>query len=282
MKDRLRKLCSRSLLMIPIMAYSLIVYGAIQVSINFEHAWVDEDWKLTDGEATFHLNKFKDQWTHFTEKPVISSSDQSVVGKSLKFRINGTTDHSYSSQRTEYIMKRSIAFDQWRYVGFQFALGNNSQPPVSWTVLTQFHQLPQPFTASPMAALLLDVGMAFQLSFKIRNTSYYYVERKNGPGGNALEVWNKSIGKNRWYDIIIGFRPDGSEGNNKGRVKIWFDGDLELDWSGDLGMPDSFLGETWMQQYDLKTGIYRATQNSSLSFHIDNYRLGSSYDEVML
>lgn len=253
---------------------------AVIVDVDLENASVNSNWNLVDSGTTYNLNKVGTQWTHFTNKPAIDSWTKSGSGSSLKFQANPTTNNNPSSQRTEYKMKSNVGFDQWKYVGFQFALGNNSQTPTSWTVLTQFHQLPQPLTASPTAALLLDPNQSYKLSFVVRNTQYYYINGNNGPSGGALNVWNKNISKNTWYDIVIGFRPDGSEGTNSGRVKIWVNGTLELDWSGDLGIPSSFLGKTWPQQYELKSGIYRATQNARLSFFIDNYKFGDTFADV--
>ena len=268
---------------------SIVLLAILQVSsksytliadINFESATVNDLWDLYQDGNYYPINKHKGQYKHFTGKPAISSYTKTGKGTSLKLQVNATTDTSKKSQRTEYVIKDDVGFDSWRYVGFQLALHSGSQPPEGWNVLTQFHQLPQPLISSPMAALELSGEGRYMLGFIVRNSEYHYVNGERGSLGNRLKLWSKDISEGRWYDIVLGVCPNGSETGQEGGAKVWMNGDLELEWTGNIGFPSNFLGETWPKQYHLKSGIYRKTQNTTLRIHYDNYKFGTSYEEV--
>ena len=267
------------ILLCVLFSLSFIVYAALINDIDLENATVNSQWDLID-DKTYDLEKVGNEWSHFTEKPAISSWTKNGSGSSLKFEVNATTNNSTKKQRTEYDIKKNLPFDSWRYLGLELAIHPDSDTPLEWTTFTQFQQYPKPVGASPPGALQLEIGEGYEIRFVVRNTQYYAIDGQAGPLGKSLTVWSKVISENEWYDLVIGFKPDGSEGTNSGAVKIWWNGQLELDWTGDVGQPSTVMGQSWAQKYKIKTGIYRKTQNANLRYHIDNYKLGTTYADV--
>ncbi|GAB4436559.1 MAG: hypothetical protein OHK0015_28490 [Chloroflexi bacterium OHK40] len=262
-----------ALLFVALLTCSSPALAAVNYNIDLEGASIDSNWNLIDSGVTYANNNY-DRVN--VAKPFLSLFTKTGTGRSLKFEAKPSTAVKH---RVENFSIKKTAFDQWKYYGFQFLVHGASGDPTNWTIINQNRQ--DGNSGSPIGALWFTNGMT--LAYDIRNTEYYsYIDGKDviGPSGSSLNIWQKSISKDVWYDIVIGFRPDGSA-NGTGRVQIYFNGVLEADWTGNLGFPDDFLGVTNINRtYSNHFGIYRAGQNSTFIYYLDNFKIATSYEEA--
>lgn len=247
------------------------VQASVISNIDLEDASVLSNYDLVDSGVTYR-EKHIDH--NGVAKPYLSTWVPSGTGRSIKFEhfpYTGTL-----KQRTEIVAKEHEPFNQWRYVGYQFAVSGDTQFPTDWTVITQFHQ--EGYFVSPMGELIFEPSATeMKLAFKIRNTDYYWIDGAAGPLGSSYKLWGATFTKNVWNKIVIGVRP-GPGGN--GEVQIWFNGALVKQWVGKLGFPAGFLSKPFVETYYNCFGVYRAPQNVVTKLYFDNYKWGTSYADV--
>jgi hypothetical protein len=251
--------------------YDMPASASLTHNIDLEGASIN-GWDIVDSGITY---KEKNLDRNLMYAPYLSTWTPSGTGSSIKYEAQPSTV-SGGKQRTEHYVVKKEPFNQWRYVGFHIGLPADAVVPSDWVVLSQFHQ--NGYYVSPTGALeLVNSGGSFRFVFKIRNKDYYLIDNQTGPSGNALSVWSQNFTKGQFNRIVIGFKPD--TGGN-GQVKIWYNGTLATDWTGYLGFANNFLGKPFVSDYYNSFGIYRAAQNNTLKVYYDNYKWGTTYNDV--
>jgi hypothetical protein len=250
---------------------STAAIAALYNTIDLEGASIQSNWNLIDSGVTYQeKNLDRNQ----VVQPFLSTWTPSGTGNSLKFQHNPYT--ASAVQRTEYYVARNQPLDSWRYVGYQFLIPSGTTLPSNWVVLTQFHQ--EGFFTSPIGAIeLRNKNGSFNLAFLARNSDYNQIDGVNGPSGNNLLVWDSNFSLNNWHKIVVGFKGNPAGG---GEVKIWFNNQLQKEWTGKLGFPANYKNKPFLQTYQNTFGIYRGSQNNSLTVYFDNYKYGNTYNDV--
>jgi hypothetical protein len=247
------------------------VLAALYNTVDLEGASIQTNWDLIDSGVTYQEKNLDHNQV---VKPFLSTWTPSGTGHSLKFQHNPYT--SSLVQRTEYYIAQNQSFNNWRYVGYDFLIPAGTTLPVNWVIITQFQQ--EGFYTNPIGDIeLQNKNGNFNIGFSIRSEDYNQIDGVNGPGGYKLLVWDRSFSLNAWNKIVVGFKPNPA-GN--GEVKIWFNGQLQKEWTGKIGYPANYKNKPFTQTYQNTFGIYRGAQNNSLTIYFDNYKYGSTYNDV--
>lgn len=251
--------------------FTMTASASVSAVIDLEGASIHATtWDLTDSGVTF---KEKNLERYNLAAPFLSTWTRSGTGSSLKLQANS---YSGEKQRVEYYAVRDQPFAQWRYCGFEIGLHSGTVLPTNWVVLSQFHQ--DGYYVSPTGAFeLVNANGKLTYVFKIRNKDYYAIDGVNGPKGNALTLWSQEVAPGSYNRVVIGFKP-GPDGN--GGVQIWYNGAQVVNWSGYLGFPANFQGKSFVEKYYNSFGIYRAGQPNPLTVYFDNYKWGTTYNDV--
>lgn len=247
-------------------------WSAIEMALDAEDAFVAANWDLWDSGTKFASAPMD---KNNVEMPIISTVSAGS-GHSVKFKAN---PYVGIKQRVEQDATRRNSLDVWRYYGMRLKIDGTSDVPSTWTVI---HQLKQDGTSSgsPIGALgVREISGGMGLYFVIRNTQFYNFE-KHRSVPTEVELWGKAIAKDTWYDVVIGFRANGSKASTTGGVKIWFNGALERDWTGDIGYPNGYLGYDIDQSYSSKFGIYRGAQSGTFIWYLDTFLTATTYAEA--
>jgi len=226
---------------------------------------IGADWTAAEGGAHFAVVK-----DGAPMKPWISSA-HAVGAKSIAFAV--PTDTSGHKQRVEYKIARAedadgLHFDNARYTGFAFKLGDSPAPFLGTAI---FWQAWQGYPWGPPASLKFaaDDTAPYRIRLAIRNPS-------TGPDSKDrdVEIWSSSmIQPNTWYRFLIYVKPrvDGT-----GEIKMWIDGTRVVDWTGAIGYDQSAVPGA-LAGLDVKAGIYQPSANNGHTFYFDQIVFARTY-----
>src|SRR5262249_18430841 len=160
---------------------------------------IADDWTASEGGAHFAVVK-----DGAPDKPWISSA-HAAGAHSIAFSV--PTDTSGHKQRVEYKIARAedadgLHFDNARYSGFAFKLGDSPMPFLGTAI---FWQAWQGYPWGPPVSLKFaaDSAAPYRIRLAIRNPS-------TGPNSTDrdIEIWSSSmIQPNTWYRFLLYVRP---------------------------------------------------------------------------
>jgi hypothetical protein len=259
------------------------------VDLSFDSpATLDIRARQPDGTNTYHfLNEDGQSYDmphagdyvnpSFSSSVVYRSGGRSLV---LKVSPSTTTDNERSELRAIHGEDANgLRFGQTRYFGYAFRIdGGVSQRPTDWLHLTQVWQrksgtLPDTLNKVPFTMSIKGGQSNWQLEAVARAANY--------PQKTLTISGSNVIATNTWHTLVYRFSPNHHNQSGSGRIQVWLNGTLKIDWTGDWGtIPQTVDGGSVLDQFDIRCGIYRASENTTQQFYFDNVRVGEAYSEV--
>jgi hypothetical protein len=256
-------------------------YGPNTVDVGFESP-AYFTYNVTVGNGAYYHWMTEDNYnfdmpcTGAWTNPVFDTTHKYRGSRSLRTLINSSTG---DKDRVEFRAihgdkTHALKFGQTRFFGYAFRIDGTSQPPSGWFHLSQVWQRHD-------GTIPADKDrVPFTLSFQTGKSSFNleaHARRKIGETIALPWIGSREVSKDVWHTLIFEFAPNHANMSGSGRIKIWLNNSLKVDWVGDWGQPPE-TGSGWSinDEMDIRCGIYRQAQAKKHLFYFDQVKVNTS------
>jgi hypothetical protein len=238
-------------------------YGPNTVDVGFESP-ATFTYNVTVGNGSRYHWMTEDAFnfdmpsTGNASNPAFSTAQKYRGSRSLQLQINASTGEK---DRIEFRpihgdKTHALKFGQTRFFGYAFRIDGSSQPPGGWFHLSQVWQR-QGGQNIPLAKDRVPFVLSFmpgQGSFRLEA----HATRENGQSSSMPWIGSRDVAKDTWHTVVFQFTPNHTAMAGTGKIRMWLNNVLKIDWDGDWGQPPE-VGNGWelMDAMDIRCGIYR-------------------------
>ena len=248
--------------------FSVSVYALTWANIDLENATVYcGTSQLYDDSQYFNLELEGDDYNC----PWITGSSYYDGNYALGMRLYPDSDNY--KDRTEITAchmtdSYALKFGKIRYFGFAMCINNSSS---DWPLDVPVH-----FMQAWQANSGMGCGVPLHCTLETDTVLRFHITGRDDAGAYAL-IPSTEISKGYWHTFVFRLAPNHNQMTGTGNVKVWYDGNLLVDWNHDWGCePQGVVTDDWM----IRCGLYRGESDNNLVAIFDNVRIASSVDEA--
>jgi hypothetical protein len=222
--------------------------------------------------------------------PWISSSTKYAGSRCLGMKIEPSTGEKdrMELRAIHGTDTNAVQFNQTRYFGYAIYIHSTSQYPTDWLHFTQVWQKHYESTApgdqAPVPGVTVN-KVPFTMSF-LENKNQWKWRAVARTEAESVNVGEGVIGTG-WNRFIYAFKPNHLGSASNGSIKIWVNSVTEasptINWAGRWGVSPTAKGDGFSGSatgMDLRVGMYRAAQNTTQVFFLDQIKVGTTFADA--